>query len=64
MTKREEQDLVDATRRVVARWTDLSHDERIVRLKVAGILDDAGELSARYRPPSNAEKARVRSARG
>ena len=63
MTKREEQELADATRRVVARWSAMTDAERTERLKAAGILDDNGELSPRYRTSSGVEgKARTTSA--
>jgi hypothetical protein len=52
MTKREEQELADATHRIVARWRTLSVGERTERLQAAGILDAAGELAPRYRAPS------------
>ena len=52
MTKREEQELAEATRRFIARWSAMTDAERTERLKAAGILDDNGELSARYRAPS------------
>jgi hypothetical protein len=59
MTKREEQELADATRRVVARWSAMTDADRTERLKAAGILDEAGELSPRYRVPSNDGDART-----
>ncbi|MEZ4240358.1 MAG: hypothetical protein R3F59_30235 [Myxococcota bacterium] len=62
MTKREEQELADATRRVVARWSAMTDADRTERLKAAGILDEAGELSPRYRAPSADGKARANSA--
>ena len=61
MTKREEQELAEATRRVVARWTTMTHADRTARLKAAGILDEAGELSRRYREPSTDGDARTAS---
>jgi hypothetical protein len=56
MTKREEQELALATGRIVARWSAMSHADRIGRLKAAGILDDAGDLSPRYRSSPGDEK--------
>lgn len=55
MNKRQEQELAEATRRVAARWRTMSHADRAVRLKAAGILDDAGELAPRYRASSSDE---------
>lgn len=62
MTKREEQELAEATRRFIARWDAMTDAKRTERLKAAGILDDNGELSARYRTSSNDEKPRATSA--
>lgn len=56
MTNREEQDLASATGRVVARWKAMSQADRIGRLKAAGILDEDGDLSARYRVSPGEEK--------
>lgn len=59
MTKREEQELAEATRRFVARWRTMNDAERTERLKAAGILDDDGELAPRYRAPSTDEDPRA-----
>lgn len=59
MTKREEEELADATRQFVARWSAMSDADRTERLKAAGILDEAGELSRRYRAPAADGTART-----
>ena len=59
MTKREVQELVGTTQRVVERWSVMSHADRTARLKAAGMLDDAGELSQRYWAPSKDDKPRA-----
>lgn len=59
MTKREEQELADATRRVVAGWVGMTDADRIERLKAAGILDDAGELAPRYRDSTKEERVQA-----
>jgi len=56
MTNHEDQELADATRRFVARWSTMSDVERTERLQAAGILDENGELSPRYRTPSTVQK--------
>jgi hypothetical protein len=52
MTRHEEQELAEVTRRAVARWNTLTPADRAARLKAAGILDETGELSRRYRSTS------------
>ncbi len=59
MTNREEQELAEATRQVVARWRAMTDAERTAQLQSAGILDEAGELAPRYRSPSTGARAQT-----
>ena len=52
MTRLEQQELAEATRRFVARWSTMTDADRTARLKAAGILDETGALAPRYRTSS------------
>lgn len=59
MTRLEQQELAEATRRFVARWSTMTDADRTERLKAAGILDESGALSPRYRTTSTDGDART-----
>ncbi len=44
-------------RRGLKRWEGMSPEERMARLKEAGILDAQGHLAERYREPPRSEEA-------
>ena len=58
MSEQEQQALLEAAKRAMARFDASSPEEKVARLERVGILSEDGELSERYGGPGRASRTR------